>query len=339
MFKKITSIFLISMFIFSSIFLVSNNSVSASTNIDGYKVINPSTTQQFTEKIYLQTTEDGKTQRITKSEYVKLKEIEELKSKVKKEYKDNNENTIVNSESIDSYIPVENNENNKKEEAPTAKAATVSYVEVNSSISYNQAKGTIDLSSKIDKLVGIPPTIIISGVNLYSSKSYEGTYSKVTGFTDEWTGLEIKVGTKASKSYKVTSSNWWIAKANTVAGWAGSTTPESEQTQTSPKLTNKKAVLYPVIYNEHSKKYMPVPERANIPVVPLEKRAPWNTTLRGQYIKLYIDTYGNPGWDWKPIDIHHVIPREYGGGNNFSNLYPLPRTMHQNVVNPWWINY
>lgn len=84
---------------------------------------------------------------------------------------------------------------------------------------------------------------------------------------------------------------------------------------------------------------MPIPTKANIPIAPPEDRAPWNNTLRGQYISLYIDTYGNPNWDWSSLDIHHVIPRERGGGNSFINLFPLPRDLHQQVVTPWWINY
>ncbi|WP_324647714.1 MULTISPECIES: hypothetical protein [Bacillus] len=34
-----------------------------------------------------------------------------------------------------------------------------------------------------------------------------------------------------------------------------------------------------------------------------------------------------------------MIPLKYGGKNNFNNLYPLPRDMHQNLLNPWWDKY
>nr|WP_286119127.1 HNH endonuclease [Thermoactinomyces sp. DSM 45891] len=34
--------------------------------------------------------------------------------------------------------------------------------------------------------------------------------------------------------------------------------------------------------------------------------------------------------------MHHIIPREYGGTNDFDNLIPLPRDFHQQRVTPWW---
>jgi 5-methylcytosine-specific restriction endonuclease McrA len=40
-----------------------------------------------------------------------------------------------------------------------------------------------------------------------------------------------------------------------------------------------------------------------------------------------------------PHDIHHIIPREYGGTNDFNNLVPVLRTVHQQEFNPWWMNY
>jgi hypothetical protein len=42
---------------------------------------------------------------------------------------------------------------------------------------------------------------------------------------------------------------------------------------------------------------------------------------------------------WKNNDIHHIRPREYGGQNNFENLVPVNRTIHQKQFNPWWQKY
>jgi len=88
--------------------------------------------------------------------------------------------------------------------------------------------------------------------------------------------------------------------------------PKTESGKAGPVLANKKATFYPVIKNNHSGQYMPTPTRADMAVVPLEKRAPWNNTLRGQYIASYIDSYGNPNWDWSGVDIHHVIQESTG---------------------------
>ncbi|WP_083426426.1 HNH endonuclease signature motif containing protein [Thermoactinomyces sp. DSM 45891] len=55
----------------------------------------------------------------------------------------------------------------------------------------------------------------------------------------------------------------------------------------------------------------------------------------------YIGKYGDPkkkddSFNWADYDIHHIIPREYGGTNDFDNLIPLPRDFHQQRVTPWW---
>jgi hypothetical protein len=67
---------------------------------------------------------------------------------------------------------------------------------------------------------------------------------------------------------------------------------------------------------------------------------PWDSSKdRGAYITYYINTYGNPGWDWASYDIHHIKPREYGGGNEKSNLIPVPRSIHQQLITAWWNSY
>ena len=53
----------------------------------------------------------------------------------------------------------------------------------------------------------------------------------------------------------------------------------------------------------------------------------------------YINSYGTPPWKWADYDIHHVIPREYGGSNASSNLFPVTRQIHQQTINPWWASY
>jgi filamentous hemagglutinin len=53
-----------------------------------------------------------------------------------------------------------------------------------------------------------------------------------------------------------------------------------------------------------------------------ENRVIWNNDLRGDYIKEWIDRgypdYGKTGWE--SLDIHHILPREWGGTNDFWNL-------------------
>jgi len=42
---------------------------------------------------------------------------------------------------------------------------------------------------------------------------------------------------------------------------------------------------------------------------------------------------------WEQYDIHHIIPREYGGTNVFDNLVPVLREIHQQELNTWWRGY
>ncbi|KAA6447010.1 HNH endonuclease [Bacillus swezeyi] len=166
-----------------------------------------------------------------------------------------------------------------------------------------------------------------------------GTYGRVLEHTKEFKGAQIKAGSKSTKTYNVKSTKFWIARNVTTAAWTGYV-PLTDTSEAGPQLANKIADFYPTIYNEHSKKYMPIPTKANMKTVPEDKRTPWDSSKdRYAYIKKYINTYGNPKWDWHDFDIHHVIPREYGGNNAFNNLYPLPRELHQQVVNSWWFRY
>ncbi|WP_390624072.1 HNH endonuclease signature motif containing protein [Fodinicola feengrottensis] len=53
----------------------------------------------------------------------------------------------------------------------------------------------------------------------------------------------------------------------------------------------------------------------------------------------YNQGYATPEGGWSRYDIHHIIPREYGGTNDFNNLVPVLRTVHQQEFNPWRMNY
>lgn len=44
------------------------------------------------------------------------------------------------------------------------------------------------------------------------------------------------------------------------------------------------------------------------------------------------------GVDLTGYDVHHIIPREYGGTNDYSNLIPLAVSDHRTVTS-WWVNY
>jgi filamentous hemagglutinin len=42
---------------------------------------------------------------------------------------------------------------------------------------------------------------------------------------------------------------------------------------------------------------------------------------------------------WASYDIHHIHPRELGGNNDFDNLVPVLREVHQSEFNEFWRNW
>jgi hypothetical protein len=74
--------------------------------------------------------------------------------------------------------------------------------------------------------------------------------------------------------------------------------------------------------------------------MPKEQRVAWGRQERGQYISEWISKkYPVPEGDWASYDIHHIHPRELGGNNDFDNLVPVLREVHQSKFNEFWRNW
>jgi RHS repeat-associated protein len=74
--------------------------------------------------------------------------------------------------------------------------------------------------------------------------------------------------------------------------------------------------------------------------VPVSERVAWGSQERGAFIKQWYDEgYKTPAGGWTEYDVHHIVPREYGGTNAFDNLVPVPRKVHQQEFNAWWRDY
>ncbi|TAE39864.1 MAG: hypothetical protein EAZ70_04770 [Runella slithyformis] len=92
--------------------------------------------------------------------------------------------------------------------------------------------------------------------------------------------------------------------------------------------------LYPNVIDPRTGMRIPLNPR---PPVPQNLRVDWNKDLRGNYIREYIGRgYPNPAGGWAEYDIHHILPRQYGGTNDFWNLVPVLRRTHQNEFNNFW---
>lgn len=74
--------------------------------------------------------------------------------------------------------------------------------------------------------------------------------------------------------------------------------------------------------------------------VPESQRAEWTNNSRGAFIREWHDRgYKTPALPWEAYDIHHIKPLEFGGTNNFDNLTPVIRQVHQQKFTPWWNSY
>ncbi|PAE87797.1 HNH endonuclease signature motif containing protein [Shouchella clausii] len=226
----------------------------------------------------------------------------------------------------------------KSEDKDDVRAQSGGYVQVQTTLDFNATDKTVTYGARISQLVGTRPVVLITGGTLYSSNSYNGTFSRVSHHTKEFTGPQIRIGASYKKSYKVPSSKYFITDYVSTAGWIGKA-PLTEKTSIGPFLTNKKAALYPQYYNSHNKRYMPAPARADMKVVPADQRTKRDPKIINKYQKWYIGQYGDPKIKWESYDIHHIIPLKYGGTNAMNNLIHLPRDFHQKKVTPWWSAY
>lgn len=95
---------------------------------------------------------------------------------------------------------------------------------------------------------------------------------------------------------------------------------------------NKKAEKYPTyVSSPVTGQSLPYSFSMTMSKVPEADRVPWNSSLRSAYAR-YL------GADLTGYEVHHIIPREYGGTNAYSNLIPLEVSDHR-AVTTWWVNY
>jgi RHS repeat-associated protein len=109
--------------------------------------------------------------------------------------------------------------------------------------------------------------------------------------------------------------------------------------ETEASVVNAADEAYPRVLDPRTGEPIPAPP-SGLTKVPVGDRVPWGAQERGAYIKEWYDRgYSTPEGGWSQYDIHHIIPREYGGTNGFENLAPVLRTVHQQEFNTWWMNY
>lgn len=238
---------------------------------------------------------------------------------------------------VSTYTATENSEIEK----PKLKAAVVANtLRLGYDTLINNTNGTITTKITIVAMTGTPPVLLMAGNHLYAGNTYQGSYNKIMDHTREIPGTSIKPGLSYSKTYKVVASQFWIAKNHATAGWVGAGT-KTTSGQTLPELLNKKGVVYPnVTVNVANKATLKMtrPTNAKMKIVPVANRTKWTTTTRTKFRNDFEAKY-NVKIDWTNIQIHHMLPLQYGGTNAFSNLLPINTSIHQKIVSPWWTAY
>lgn len=112
----------------------------------------------------------------------------------------------------------------------------------------------------------------------------------------------------------------------------GTANGEKLNYSTSHVPFNKKAEKYPTdIKSPVTGESLPYYFSMTLQKIPEDQRVVWNTSTRNAYEK-------HLGVSLKGYEVHHIIPRAYGGTNIYTNLIPLDPTDHTKVTT-WWVNY
>jgi len=97
---------------------------------------------------------------------------------------------------------------------------------------------------------------------------------------------------------------------------------------------------YPEVLDPRTGRNIPFPSGVGDVVSQAQRVPALGATERGDFIsEWYQRGYSTPNGGWDIYDIHHILPREYGGGNDFWNLVPVERQTHQELFNSFWRDF
>jgi hypothetical protein len=122
-----------------------------------------------------------------------------------------------------------------------------------------------------------------------------------------------------------------LGQALTTGGGAGSGSP--------PTAASGAAKGYPSVIDPRTGKPVPFPYGA-LQKAAKASRVSWGPKERGTFIsEWYRRGYSTPEGGWDKYDIHHIVPREYGGTNDFWNLVPVARGTEHELFNSFWRHF
>jgi hypothetical protein len=171
-------------------------------------------------------------------------------------------------------------------------------------------------------------------------QTYVGLSTSDAEYYDSMASVVFSLGANAAATSKLGSLAAAERSVPSTLSTSAAATAGAIGAEVGGPVVNAKGVAYPRVLDPRTGEPIPAPP-AGLSKVPKADRTPRGDARdRGAYIKEYYDRgYSTPEGGWKPYDIHHIIPLEYGGTNDFDNRVPVDRTVHQQQFNPWWANY
>ncbi|MFF0830182.1 HNH endonuclease [Brevibacillus sp. NPDC003359] len=136
---------------------------------------------------------------------------------------------------------------------------------------------------------------------------------------------------------------WWSGKLEgTVRYQGGGSSPIAHLKEVERILTNNLGEIYPDYVDPQSNIKLIKPDADLL----LQKRER-DSGYRKDFERRYTGYFGSPQYfTWDDVEIHHMIPLEYYGSNDFDNLIPLLKKDRKNdyillhkEVTDWWKSY
>lgn len=184
-------------------------------------------------------------------------------------------------------------------------------------------------------VVGIEGNIPISiSATFYLNRMGAGGMGPGIVLQTEVAPIGIYVGASATRTLNITSTNFYQMSFYMTVSYPGQITPVSAASNSV--LLNRMARPWPGPYTDYtSGKTVDYPA---LNMVKTSNPVSWGTSERTTFRNWYMSTYNVPNYDWTNIEIHHIVPREYGGTNANSNLIPLPKNVHT-LYTSWFAGY
>ncbi|GMK40428.1 hypothetical protein PCCS19_34840 [Paenibacillus sp. CCS19] len=229
----------------------------------------------------------------------------------------------------------------------TVIGSSYSYVELTSGLKITGNQSPYILQ-KITQIIGARPKTVESTTQIFRSTTRYGTYQEFDMLNAKFTDGQVWVGnakTKVipiSKTYYYSTHNFgyaiWVKPTGEVDTW------DYEEFDQTDILLNKLGVEYPYWRGVDINGFLnsTPPDKTDFTAVSSTTnnalRTIFNNSVRDNFKTWYDKTYGYVDWVTTKGEIHHILPLQYGGTNDYSNLIPLYPDKHLQFTN-WWKSY